>query len=153
MYWSDRSMHGLRTPRQKIAFTTRPKIHSHSQIFRYVGSIFCLPHRPEFSDFFDLCLHWVSVVCANQDWLFVDLWFFTNLACCDLKIVCTYMKIKTKSILWFSEILKQYHVISGLTYRNYNSVWWTLCCPSHYYGKALKSIKFKFFQLNFLDKR
>ena len=54
--------HGLRTPREEIAFTARPKIHSHSQIFRYGGSIFCLPHRPNFSDIFDLCLHWVSVV-------------------------------------------------------------------------------------------
>ena len=44
------------------AFTARPKIHSHSQIFRYGGSIFCLPHRPIFSDILDLCLHWVSVV-------------------------------------------------------------------------------------------
>ena len=35
---------------------------SHSQIFRYCQSIFCLPHRPNFSDIFDLCLHWVSVV-------------------------------------------------------------------------------------------
>ena len=55
-------IHGLRTPREEIAFTARPKIHSHSQIFRYCGSIFCLPHRPNFSDIFDLCLHWVSVV-------------------------------------------------------------------------------------------
>ena len=54
--------HRLRTPREEIAFTTRPKIQSQSQIFRYGGSIFCLPHRPDFSDFFDLCLHWVSVV-------------------------------------------------------------------------------------------
>ena len=54
--------HGLRTPREKIAFTARPKIHSHSQIVWYGGSIFCLPHRPNFSDIFDLCLHWVSVV-------------------------------------------------------------------------------------------
>ena len=54
--------HGLRTPREEIAFTARPKIHSHSQIFRYGRSMFCLPHRPKFSDFFDLCLHWVSVV-------------------------------------------------------------------------------------------
>ena len=52
--------HGLRTPREEIAFTARPKIQS--QIFRYGGSIFCLPHRPNFSDIFDLCLHWVSVV-------------------------------------------------------------------------------------------
>ena len=55
-------MHGLRTPSEEIAFTARPKIHSHSQIFRYGRSIFSLPHRPKFSDFFDLCLHWVSVV-------------------------------------------------------------------------------------------
>ena len=55
-------MHGLRTPREEIAFTARPKIQSQSQIFRYGGSIFCLPHRPNFSDIFDLCLHWVSVV-------------------------------------------------------------------------------------------
>ena len=54
--------HGLRTPREEKAFTARPKLHSHSQIFRYGGSIFCLPHRPNFSDIFDLCLHWVSVV-------------------------------------------------------------------------------------------
>ena len=56
--------HGLRTPREELAFTARPKIHSHSQIFRYGRSIFCLPHRPNFSDIFDLCLHWVSVVRA-----------------------------------------------------------------------------------------
>ena len=54
--------HGLRTLGEEIDFTARPKIHSHSQIFRYGRSIFCLPHRPKFSDFFDLCLHWVSVV-------------------------------------------------------------------------------------------
>ena len=54
--------HKLKTPSEKIAFTVWPKIHSHSQIFRYGRSIFCLPHRPNFSDIFDLCLHWVSVV-------------------------------------------------------------------------------------------
>ena len=54
--------HGLRTPREEIAFPVRPKIQSQSQIFRYGQSIFCLPHRPNFSDFFDLCLHKVSVV-------------------------------------------------------------------------------------------
>ena len=37
-------IHGLRTPREEIAFTARPKIHSHSQIFRYGQSIFCLPY-------------------------------------------------------------------------------------------------------------
>ena len=38
------------------------EIQSQSQIFRYGRNIFCLPHRPNFSDIFDLCLHWVSVV-------------------------------------------------------------------------------------------
>ena len=56
--------HGLRMPREEMAFTAQPKIHSHSQIFRYGGSIFCLPHRPNFSDIFDFCLYWVSVVGA-----------------------------------------------------------------------------------------
>ena len=51
-----RGSHGLRTPRDKIAFTARPKIQSQSQIFRYGRSIFFLPHRPNFSDIFDLCL-------------------------------------------------------------------------------------------------
>ena len=54
--------HGLRTPGEKMVFTARPKIQSQSQIFRYGRSIFCLPHRPNFSDNFDLFLHWVSVV-------------------------------------------------------------------------------------------
>ena len=53
---------GTWTPREEIAFTARP----HSQIFRYGRSIFCLPHWPNFSDIFDLCLHWVSVVCAEE---------------------------------------------------------------------------------------
>jgi hypothetical protein len=57
-------VHGLRTPREEIAFTAQPKIHSHSQIFRYGRSILCLPQWPKFSDFFDLCLHYVSVVRA-----------------------------------------------------------------------------------------
>ena len=56
------SIHGLRTSGEEIAFTARPKINSQSQVFRYGQSIFCLPHLPKFSDFFDLCLHWVSVV-------------------------------------------------------------------------------------------
>jgi hypothetical protein len=53
-----------RRPREEIVFIARPKIQSQSQIFRYGQSIFCLPHRPNFSDIFDLCLHWVSVVRA-----------------------------------------------------------------------------------------
>ena len=56
--------HELRTPGEEIAFTARQKINSQSQIFRYGRNIFNLPHRPKFSDFFDLCLHLVSVVRA-----------------------------------------------------------------------------------------
>ena len=56
--------HELRTHREKIAFNARLKIQSQSQIFRCSQSIFCLPHWPNFSDIFDLCLHWVSVVRA-----------------------------------------------------------------------------------------
>ena len=65
MKCGDPLLHRLLTPREEIAFTARPKIHSHFQIFRYGQSIFCLPHRPNFSDIFDLCLHWVSVVRAS----------------------------------------------------------------------------------------
>ena len=54
--------HGLRTPRKGIYLTARPKVQSQFQIFRYGQSIFCLPHQPNFSDIFDLCLHCVSVV-------------------------------------------------------------------------------------------
>ena len=39
-----------------------PKIHSHSQIFKYGQNIFCLLHRPTFSDIFYLCLH--EVFCS-----------------------------------------------------------------------------------------
>ena len=54
--------HGLRTPGDEIAFTARPKIKSQSQIYRYCQSIFCLPHWPRISGYFNLWLHWVSVV-------------------------------------------------------------------------------------------
>ena len=48
--FSNPNYQGLRMPREEVAFTARPKIHSHFQIFRYGQSIFCLPHRPNFSD-------------------------------------------------------------------------------------------------------
>ena len=73
MWCTNTKVHGLRTPREEIAFTARPKIQSQSQIFRYGGSIFCLPHRPNFSDIFDLCLHWASVVRAQK-----HAYFFLN---------------------------------------------------------------------------
>ena len=58
----DFHMHGLRTPREEMTFTARPKIKSQSQILGTAEAYFCLPHRPNFSDFFYLCRHWVSVV-------------------------------------------------------------------------------------------
>ena len=68
---------GLRTPGEEIAFTARPKIKSQSQIYRYGRSIFYLPHRPNFSDDFDLCLHWVSVVraCGRSSEIRISLQF------------------------------------------------------------------------------
>ena len=46
--------------------TARPKINSQSQIFRYGRSIFLLPHRPKFSDLFDLWVYLVSVVRVSR---------------------------------------------------------------------------------------
>jgi hypothetical protein len=60
--------HGLRTLREEIAFTARPKIQSKSQIVFNGRNIFCLPHRHNFSDIFDLCLYWVSVVRGIELW-------------------------------------------------------------------------------------
>ena len=52
--------------------------------------------------------------------------FYTFLRVVILKLFCTDVKMKTKAILWsfavnpgkLSEILKQYHVISWLTYES-----------------------------------
>ena len=55
-----------------ITFTARPKINSHSQIFRYGRSIFYLPYLPKFTDFIDLCLHWVCWVSVVHD--FTHFW-------------------------------------------------------------------------------
>ena len=49
--------HKLQTPSEEIAFTAQPKIKSQSQILSYSQSMFCLPHQPKISNFFDLCLH------------------------------------------------------------------------------------------------
>ena len=79
--------HELRTPGEEIAFTAQPKIHSHSQIFRYGLIIFCLPHRPKISDFFDICLHWVSVVRGRWD----TFW---------RKIIKCHFHIASKVVIW-----------------------------------------------------
>ena len=62
----DASHHGLRTPSEEIPLTARLKIKSQSQIYRYGQSIFCLPHQPKVSGFFDLRLHWVSIVRSSH---------------------------------------------------------------------------------------
>ena len=83
--------HRLRTPGEEIAFTEQPKIHSHSQIFSYGRSIFCLPHRPKFPDFFDLCLHWVSVVREeNHAFLYVDVFMWPKMWICITEFVNFY---------------------------------------------------------------
>ena len=78
--------HGLWTPGEEIVFTARPNINSHSQIFKYDRSIFCLPHRPKLSDFFDLCLHWVSVVRVYYNHLKPSLDY---LSCIGIQWHCT----------------------------------------------------------------
>ena len=67
------------TPSEESAFTARPKINLKSQIFRCDQSIFCLPNLPIFSDFFDLCLHWVCVPCTR-------IYFQAN--CSEFRISC-----------------------------------------------------------------
>ena len=76
-----------------MAFTARPKIHPHSQIFRYGQSIFCLPHQPKFSDFFDSFLYCMSVVRAltsqflTQNFKLKHLFFFGP--CAQVKLSYT----------------------------------------------------------------
>ena len=94
--------HGLRTQVEKIVFTAPQKINSQSQIFRYGWSIFCLPHWPKFSDFFDLYLHWVSVVrglnlhasLVNSQKIATDKWQFYDHIC---PFFANYMFIFLKS--------------------------------------------------------
>ena len=58
------SNHGLQTPSEEIAFTARAKIKSQSQVC--IGTVqwkhILSAILPIISGFFDLCLHWVSVV-------------------------------------------------------------------------------------------
>ena len=54
--------HGLRTPGEEIAFTTRPKIHSHSQIFRYAEAKFVCHISPNFQ----ISLIYVFIGCPQS---------------------------------------------------------------------------------------
>ena len=79
-------MHILRTPREEIAFTAWPKIHFHSQIFRYDQSIFCLPHRPNISDSFNFCLHLLGVCspCQNVSNIYLQCQSMVSAWGCDV---------------------------------------------------------------------
>ena len=54
--------------------TKRPSLHSQKlnpnpKFLGTAKAYFCLPHRPNLSDFFDLCRHWLSVVRGYSYWL------------------------------------------------------------------------------------
>ena len=96
--------HGLRTPREEIAYTARPKINSHSQFFCYGGSIFCLPHRPNFSGIFDLCLHWVSVVRDLYKYLGISEKFQKSWIIHPFleKWICIWTNLKRNNNIWIN---------------------------------------------------
>ena len=96
--------------------------------------------------------------------MFVDLWFFTHsywlLPVVILKLFCTSTKSKQKQFCDHvphiivnpgksSEISKQYRVRSWLTYRNYNSVWWTLSCIVMNVAKSLNAKSRCYFRKTF----
>ena len=91
--------HRLRTPREEIAFTAWSKIHSHSQIFRYDRSIFCLPYRPKFSNIFYLCQYSKRCIacignCCHSE---VEFLLVTRISTCDFTV--------TKD--WFNETVSK----------------------------------------------
>ena len=119
--YSNSCTHGLRTPREEIAFTARPKIKSQCQISSYGQSICCLPHRPKFSDFFDLCLHWVLAHIDNKErierlsmdakkGLFSLLFWFTT-------TYCAYLRSKMQNDLGWPLIIKRQHDIKECTFK------------------------------------
>ena len=60
-----------RRPVRKSTSLHCPKSTPTAKFLGTAEAYFCLPHQLKFSDFFDLCLHWVSIVrdlahlCAN----------------------------------------------------------------------------------------
>ena len=82
---------------EEITFTEQPKVHSHSQIFRYGQSIFCLLNQSKFSDFFDLCLHWVSVVHRLGWWVWLyfclSMIYITYLPLCNVRGLWAHFRI------------------------------------------------------------
>ena len=49
-------------PERKFSSLHGRKFNPNPKFLSTAEAYFCLPHRPNFSDIFDLCLHWVSVV-------------------------------------------------------------------------------------------
>ena len=67
------------------------------QIFRYGRSIFCVPHRPNFSDIFDLCLHWVSVVRGSGHTV-IDWWYHLTFLSTQLNVaIFVIRKLRNKT--------------------------------------------------------
>ena len=104
----------------------------------------------------------------TTDCLFVDLWFFTHsyrlLPVVILKLFCTSTKSKQKQfcdhVLHIivnpgksSKTSKQCHVRSWLTYRNHNSVWWTLSCIVMNVAKSLNAKSRCYFRKTFTQFR
>ena len=54
--------HGLRMPERGNCLDCTVEKQVPFPNFRHFRSIFCLPLMSTFSDFFDLCLHWLSIV-------------------------------------------------------------------------------------------
>ena len=72
--------------------------------------MFYLPHRPKFSDFFDLCLHWVSVVRAYTEHHELD---FPSLSQTHsfVKSICMYSLIRTLLSRYWTNPKKRYDKI------------------------------------------
>ena len=86
-------------------------------MFRYGQSIFCLPHWPEFSYFFDVCLHWVSVVCglALLDTSPHDLCIMTLMT---LKLTAVPLRTAVRGDILFLRCLEIFINLADLKFRN-----------------------------------
>ena len=115
-------------PGEEITFTAQPKIKSQSQIFRYGRSIFCLPHRPKISDFFDLCLRWVFVVRGFTQRFYTKKKLLTFLKVKSLKsntVHCWRMKWQTRPR---AKPRATKHLVSGGFGQNY--LFFCFCLPA-----------------------
>ena len=100
----------------------------HFQIFRYGRSIFCLPHRPKISDFFDLCLRWVFVVRGFTQRFYTKKKLLTFLKVKSLKsntMHCWRMKWQTRPR---AKPRATKHLVSGGFGQNY--LFFCFCLPS-----------------------